>query len=148
MTILYTVLVMPSYISITIFDENSTSNSKSLSTNDGPWGSSLEREAILDLLPGGVLKGGVYGAGVKVIILLFYACFKLGAKGLHEQLDLQQQLPSPQSLNPSLPSQMKNPRCKERGRYEEVPQESGSNLDVRPLLLQLVALAVVEHCLC
>ncbi len=83
MTILCAFLVAPSCISATISDENSASSCRSLSTgDDGPWGSSPEGEAVSDLLPRGVLKGGVYGARVKVTVLLFYSCFKLGVFSL------------------------------------------------------------------
>jgi hypothetical protein len=50
--------------------------------NDGPWGSCPEGEPIPNPLPRGILKRGVYGAGVKGAVLLFYSCFKLGAFSL------------------------------------------------------------------
>ncbi len=82
-TILRASLATPSYISITIFDRNFASSSRSLSTSDdGLWCCSPEGEAVPNLLPRGVLKGGVYGVGVKAIVLLFCACFKLGAFSL------------------------------------------------------------------
>ncbi len=70
MTILRAFLATLSCISTTIFDENSTSSFKLLSTSDGPW-DSFEGEAILNPLPGGVLSGGMYGAGVEAVVFFF-----------------------------------------------------------------------------
>jgi hypothetical protein len=81
MTILYAFLATLSCISTTISDENFASSSKSLSISDGSWGASLEGEVVPYLLPGGILKGGLYGAGVKAVVLLC-ACLELGAFSL------------------------------------------------------------------
>jgi hypothetical protein len=82
MTILCAFLATPSYISTTIFDKNFASSFRSVSTDNGPWGSSPKRQVVPDLLLGGVLSGGMYGAGVKVLVLLLCAYFELGVFSL------------------------------------------------------------------
>ncbi len=59
-------------------NRKSTSSSKSLFINDGPWGFSCEGEVSLDPLPRGIFNGKMVGASVEVAFLLFYACFERG----------------------------------------------------------------------
>ncbi len=82
MTIFRAFLVAPFCISITMCNGKSTSSSKLLSINNGPWGSFLEREAVVDLLLEGVFNGGMGGSSVKVVVFLFCMCFELRAFAL------------------------------------------------------------------
>ncbi len=58
------------------------SSSRSLSIGNGSWGSSPKGEMSLDTLPRGIFNGKMVVAGVEVVVLLFYACFELGAFAL------------------------------------------------------------------
>ncbi len=82
MTILRAFLGAPSCIIAATFSKKSASSSRSLSTGNGPWGFFLKGKTILDPLLGGVFNGEVDGASVEVVVLLFYACFELGAFAL------------------------------------------------------------------
>ncbi len=82
MTILCAFLATLSCISTTIFDRYSASSSRSLSTGNGPWGSSPKGQVVPNPLPGSVLSGGMYGAGVKAVVFLLCVCFELGAFSL------------------------------------------------------------------
>ncbi len=82
MAILCAFLVVPSRITVTMFSGKSTSSSRSLSTDNGPWGSFLEREVNPYLLPRGVFNGKMVVVGVEAVVLLFYTCFDVLALAL------------------------------------------------------------------
>jgi hypothetical protein len=77
MTILHTILAALSCIIATMYSKKFASSLKSLSTGNGPWGSSHEEQVSPDPLPRSVFNGKMVVAGVEVVVLLFYACFKL-----------------------------------------------------------------------
>ncbi len=82
MSILRAFLVAPSCITVTMSSRKSASSFRSLSIGDGPWGPSPEREVSLDSLLRGVFNGEMVVTCVEAIVLLFCACFKLGAFAL------------------------------------------------------------------
>jgi hypothetical protein len=65
-----------------MFSEKSASSSRSLSTSDGPWGSCVKGKVSPNTLPRGIFNGRMVVASVEVVVLLFYACFKLEAFAL------------------------------------------------------------------
>jgi len=82
MTIQCAFLATPFCIIATMFSEKSASSSKSLSTGDRPWGFSPKWEVSLDPLPRSIFNGEMVVVSVEAVVLLFYACFELGAFAL------------------------------------------------------------------
>ncbi len=81
-TILRALWIAPFCISNTISSRKFASNSNSLSTGDGLWGSSSDGGANPVLLPGSTIRRGVDGADARVIGFLLFVCFQLDTLAL------------------------------------------------------------------